>query len=418
MLLNKAEGFDCLTPKIYKKSEHHIYRENIEPEALAVIRTLQKSGFKAFIVGGSIRDILLKKVPKDFDISTSAKPEEVKKLFPRCFLIGRRFRLAHVHVKSKTIEVATFRKGNNADDSLIVQDNEWGTEKQDVLRRDFTINGLLYNPFDETIIDYVNGYEDAKKAALKTIGDPFIRFKQDPVRMIRLLKFQARFNAHIEKCAIEALFFCQKEILKSSKARILEEIFRMLESGYSLPFIKLMIQYQLLPLLMPNLSSSITQKNSSVPVFKYLQKIDQIILSEKKRKSPRTVLLSCLMFPFFKNHLISLHKDREKPMHLGLIEAEAVFLTQHLFAPFLRIPKKLLHIISSILTLQMHVTPLKPTPKKIPGMPNFSLGLKCFALRSFIEPSLQKEYFSWLRLWKQKSSKRKKKQTLSLMYEP
>ena len=163
--------------RVYQQSEHGLAKKNIDQEALHVVETLRRAGHAAYIVGGSVRDLLLGKTPKDFDISTSAKPEEIRPLFRRCFLIGKRFRLAHVHMGEKVLEVATFRKGDNTDETLIVEDNEWGSEEEDVLRRDFTINGLLYDPHDETIIDYVDGYSDAKQSLLRSIGNPFIRFK-------------------------------------------------------------------------------------------------------------------------------------------------------------------------------------------------------------------------------------------------
>ena len=183
-----------------------------------------------------MRDLLLDKKPKDFDISTSAEPEEIKQLFRSCILIGRRFRLAHIRFGKKILEVSTFRSGDAENDELILRDNKWGTPEQDVLRRDFTINGLFYDPSTQTIIDYVGGYPDLQKKVLRTIGQPFIRFRQDPVRMLRLIKFQARFGFDVDSAARIALLECRQEIVKSSSARIQEELLRMLESGASEPF--------------------------------------------------------------------------------------------------------------------------------------------------------------------------------------
>src|SRR5262249_34556430 len=148
-----------MNPTIYEQTSHQVSLDEVDPDALKVIKTLQKAGHTAYIVGGGVRDLLLKQKPKDYDISTSAKPEEIKQLFRgQCLLIGRRFRLAHIRFGKKIIEVATFRAGDNESDQLIVHDNVWGTPEQDVLRRDFTINGLFYDPSTETIIDYVGGY--------------------------------------------------------------------------------------------------------------------------------------------------------------------------------------------------------------------------------------------------------------------
>lgn len=223
-------------PKIYASDQHEIDINMVDPNALYVIQKLQDAGYSAYLVGGSVRDLLVNKVPKDFDISTSAKPEEIKQIFKRqCLLIGRRFRLAHIRFGKKVIELSTFRSGVN-EGELILHDNIWGTEEEDVLRRDFTINGLYYNPSTQTVIDYIGGLEDIHQGILCTIGDPIVRFKQDPVRMLRLLKFRARFGFKIEPHTRKALVLCRNEIVKSSPARILEEIYRMLESGASAPF--------------------------------------------------------------------------------------------------------------------------------------------------------------------------------------
>ena len=391
-----------MTPRVYEKNEHKLIKEKIDPAALFIIETLRAAGHIAYIVGGSVRDLLLSNVPKDFDISTSAKPEEIKRLFNRCFLIGKRFRLAHVHIGNKVIEVATFRKGDNANEALIVEDNEWGNEEEDVLRRDFTINGLFYDPLKETIIDYVDGYLDAKKCLLRTIGNPFARFKQDPVRMIRLLKFRARFGISIEQSAIDALFECRSEILKSSQARILEELLRMLESGFGDPFIKLLSEHGFLTLLLPKLSQSFEQ-NHSEEIYEFLTEIDSITLHEPKKNLSRAVILSSLVFPLLEKHLRLLHEGRERAMHLGEIQEEANFIIRETFAPFLLVPKKISAAMISILTSQFRFTPIdtkKQVRQRIPAIPDFNLALQFFELRSRIEPGLQNLYQEWDYFWR------------------
>lgn len=389
-------------PKIYQKTEHNIPREKIDPAALHVTETLRQAGYIAYVVGGSVRDLLLTKTPKDFDISTSAKPEEIKRLFNRCFLIGKRFRLAHVHIGNKVLEVATFRKGDNTNESLIVEDNEWGNEEEDVLRRDFTINGLFYDPSNETIIDYVDGYEDAKKTLLRAIGNPHIRFKQDPVRMIRLLKFRARFGVSVEESALEALFECRFEILKSSQARILEELLRMLESGFGDPFIRLLTEYGFLQLLLPKVSESFEQGQQD-STFEFLQELDAMVLNESKKNIARPIFLSALVFPLLEKHLRLLHEGREKSMHLGEIQEESLFMIRDAFAPFLILPKKLVYNMAGILTSQFRFTPLekkKNIKQRIPAIPDFHLALQFFELRSRIEPGLQTLYQEWDYFWR------------------
>ena len=159
-----------MSPKIYQSDQHTLDRNQCDPNSLKVIQTLQQAGHVAYLVGGSVRDLLLKSKPKDYDISTSARPEEIKSLFrSQCLLIGRRFRLAHIRFGRKVFEVSTFRAGDTDSAELIVRDNVWGTPEQDVLRRDFTINGLFYDPSTETIIDFVDGYADLRKNYLRTI---------------------------------------------------------------------------------------------------------------------------------------------------------------------------------------------------------------------------------------------------------
>ena len=244
-----------MQPKIYHATDHDIDANAIDQDAVKVIQRLLDAGFSAYLVGGGVRDLLLKKRPKDYDISTSARPEQIKQLFQRqCILIGRRFRLAHIRFGHKIFEVSTFRSGEN-DSDLIVQDNCWGTPEEDVLRRDFTINGMFYSPSTHTVIDYVGGWEDIHKRILRSIGDPYVRFKQDPVRMIRLLRFLTRTGFTVDADTKGALLQLSHEITKSSPARILEEMLKMLESGYSSPFFHEMFKANLLKPLFPSLTA-------------------------------------------------------------------------------------------------------------------------------------------------------------------
>lgn len=285
-----------MQPKIYQSTDHDIDPALIDSDAIFVLKKLKDAGFIAYLVGGSVRDLLVKRIPKDFDISTSARPEQVKQVFQRnCMLIGRRFRLAHIRFGNKIFEVSTFRSGDNEND-LIIHDNIWGSPEEDVLRRDFTINGLFYDPFTHTVIDYVGGWDDIHQHTLRTIGEASVRFRQDPVRMIRLLKFQARFNFNIDLKAKTAMSRCIQEIVKSSPARILEEIFRMLESSASEPFFRLMEESGLLDLLFPCLNHFLSGPHGE-DVFHLLKAADTVNLQRLRRPIDRAVLTSCLLFP-------------------------------------------------------------------------------------------------------------------------
>lgn len=281
-----------MSPKVYPVQEHRISPDRVDPHAIQVIQRLREAGHAAYLVGGGVRDLLLNKRPKDFDISTSASPEQIKRIFRNCILIGRRFRLAHVRFGSKVIEVSTFRAGDIESTELIVRDNEWGSEEEDVRRRDFTINGLFYDPETQTVIDYVDGFLDIERRLLRTIGPADARFTQDPVRMIRLLKFCARFDLKIDAAAHEALVACRAQILNSSPARVLEELLRMLESGSSAPFFRLLQEYGLLEPLLPELSRTLRGQTEH-PIYQLLAEMDaEVIRSD--RPLDRALLLSAL----------------------------------------------------------------------------------------------------------------------------
>lgn len=384
-----------MNPTIYQKSEHKLDKNHADPDALKVVQVLQEAGHVAYMVGGSVRDLLLQHSPKDYDISTSARPEEIKEIFrSQCLLIGRRFRLAHIRVNRKIFEVSTFRAGNTESDQLIVRDNEWGTPEQDVLRRDFTINGLFYDPSTETIIDFVGGYHDLQQKYLRTIGQPYLRFKQDPVRMIRLLKFQARLNFEIDPDVKIALAECSSEILKSSQARIFEEILRMLESGAAEPFIDLMHEHRFLELLTPALAQFLTLPEGE-DILDLLFEVD---LRAKDVSFDRALLLSCLAFPFLQKHLQVHFLDRDKIPHLGEIHQEVHNAISNVFKPFFLIPRKLRMKMASIMTTQFRMTPFhKQTARRprIPRDPDFPCALEFLNLRATLEPALKNIWEEW-----------------------
>ncbi len=368
----------------------------IDPHALTIIEKLNEAGFTAYLVGGSVRDLLLRQKPKDFDISTSAKPEEIKRIFRNCILIGKRFRLAHIRFGRKIFEVSTFRSGDTESDTLITRDNEWGTPEEDVKRRDFTINGLFYDPSSQTIIDYVGGYQDIEKKYLRTIGQPFLRFKQDPVRMIRLLKFQARFGFEVDPDAHVALLECRAEILKSSPARILEELLRMLESGASRSFFRLMLEHGFIQHMIPQLSEFL-QTPDGEEIYSYLQEID-ILSSSEEKILDRTILISCLFFPMFQKRIQSHYIERNKSVHLGEIQNESFALLDDVFRFFLHLPRRLRVGIVSIFVAQYRLTPIEKRRSRrirIPNDPNFSFALEFLEVRSYLEPGLQVIWEEW-----------------------
>jgi poly(A) polymerase len=383
--------------KTYPVEEHQLLLSKIDPDALYILEKLRAAGFIAYLVGGSVRDLLLNQKPKDYDISTSAEPEQIKKLFRNCILIGRRFRLAHIRFGKKIIEVSTFRSGDNENDTLIVRDNVWGTPEEDVKRRDFTINGLFYDAATQEIIDFVGGYPDIQKKYLRTVGQPFIRFKQDPVRMIRLLKFQARFGFEVDPPARVALLECRGEIVKSSSARIQEELLRMLESSSSQAFFRLMTEHGILHLLMPVLGD-VLESSDGAEIYSYLQEIDTTLHEPPRPLLDRTILLACLVYPILQKRIQTRYIDRERHPHLGEIYEEVHDQINEIFHPFFLLPRRLRVGLTSILTGQYRLTPIdkkKQRRLRVPNDPEFPKALDFLEVRSCLEPGLKQIYDQW-----------------------
>jgi poly(A) polymerase len=220
-------------PRVLRRAEHTLSRKNIDPDALKVLYRLKHQGALGYLVGGGVRDLLLGRSPKDFDISTSAHPQQVKKLFRNCFIIGRRFRLCHVRFGNKVIEVSTFRRKAESEDGdpLIRRDNTFGTPEEDAFRRDFTVNALFYDIATFSVIDYVGGLEDLERRVIRTIGDPDLRFREDPVRMLRAIALATRLGFSVDSDTLESIRTHRGEIVKSSPARILEEFYKILRMG-------------------------------------------------------------------------------------------------------------------------------------------------------------------------------------------
>jgi poly(A) polymerase len=227
---------------------------DVDPDALKVVRKLVAGGHEAYLVGGCVRDLYLKRRPKDFDVATSATPEHIRKTFRNCRIIGRRFKLAHVFFGPKIIETSTFRTTPimSDDDPLITHDNEWGTVEDDAKRRDFTINGLFYDTESDAIVDYVDGINDLDRGVIRTIGDPLLRFQEDPVRMLRAVKFAARLDFTIEEETWRALLTTVSDINKCSRARVLEEIYKLMRGGASRRSFELLLETHLMHELMPS----------------------------------------------------------------------------------------------------------------------------------------------------------------------
>jgi poly(A) polymerase len=231
---SSAETLATPLPIILSRPEHPISRQQIEPNTLKVLYRLHRQGFKAYLVGGSVRDLFLGRTPKDFDVGTDATPGQVKKLFRNCFLVGRRFRLAHVRFGDQVVEVATFRRlaepddlPEHPEDQPLFAENIFGSPQQDAFRRDFTINALFYDIGSFSVIDYVGGLEDLAARRLRVIGDPLVRFTEDPVRMLRALEFAARLGFSLDEQMREGIYARAPLIAEAAPARIREELMQL-----------------------------------------------------------------------------------------------------------------------------------------------------------------------------------------------
>lgn len=256
-------------PVVVPRADHPISRGMIDPDALKVLYRLNQFNYTAYLVGGSVRDMLLGRAPKDFDIGTSAHPYQIKKLFRNCWIIGRRFRLAHVRFGLKAIEVATFRKlvppGTEnepseaptavpgAADLHIKHDNTFGTSEEDAFRRDFTINALFYDIGSFSIIDFVGGLRDLKDGLIRSIGDPSERFQEDPVRMLRAIVMASRLGFRLDEPVVAAIAKHRKLMASASSARLIEEYYKILRSGAAEQTFRALAEHRLLEPITPEI---------------------------------------------------------------------------------------------------------------------------------------------------------------------
>ena len=262
-------------------------------------------GHQAFFVGGCVRDLLLNEKPKDFDVATDAHPGEVRAVFRNCRLIGRRFRLAHVYFRGgKVIEVATFRKNptelgeEGADDDadlLITRDNVFGTAEEDAVRRDFTVNGLFYDPATGEVIDYVGGREDLEARRIATIGDPEIRMREDPVRALRAIRFASRHGFTIAPDTFEAMRRHAGELARCAPPRILEETFKILRCGGAARAFELMRASSALPFVLPSLATALDRLDDARrrSFFQHLAALDRLV--RRGEEVSEAVLLGALL---------------------------------------------------------------------------------------------------------------------------
>ncbi len=280
-------------------------REALDPDALKVVHRLRNFGHQAYLVGGCVRDLLLGRPPKDFDIATSARPGEIKKIFRNSRIIGRRFKLAHLFFGDKILEVSTFRKApleveNPEEGDLLIQrDNVFGTAEEDARRRDFTVNGLFYDPAKHAVIDWVGGLDDLKARRIRTIGDPLRRFREDPVRILRAVKFATRLGFEVDPEGWKAMKAAAPDLSRAAPPRILEEIFRLLRSANALGAFQLLRQVGALRVILPTLAEWLDRAS---PVerdrfWRHLEALDTVLSSVPEEPSNGFLLSALFLEP-------------------------------------------------------------------------------------------------------------------------
>jgi poly(A) polymerase len=258
ILGNASPARDLRTPQVFGRDQHGIDPADVSSNAVRVTETLQRAGFKAFIVGGAVRDLVLGFKPKDFDVATDATPEQIKRLFRRAFIIGRRFQIVHVMFGQDLIEVTTFR-GSSSDGApkdehgRVLRDNTFGEQNEDAERRDFTINAMYYDPEQQLVLDYHGGMKDIRSRSLRMIGDPAARYREDPVRLLRVVRFAAKLSFEIAPATRAPIAVMAPLIDNVPVARVFDEMLKLLMSGHAMACLQQLRQeglhHGLLPLL-------------------------------------------------------------------------------------------------------------------------------------------------------------------------
>jgi poly(A) polymerase len=359
-----------IEPVIIPRSDHPISRQHIDADALKVLYRLRQFDHVAYLVGGSVRDLLLGRTPKDFDIGTSAHPYQVKRLFRNCWIIGRRFRLAHVKFGLKVIEVATFRRqipaGTEEEpaaappvpappsaavddpDLLIHHDNTFGTPEEDAFRRDFTLNALFYDIETRSIIDYVGGLGDIRAGVIRCIGVPEERFQEDPVRMLRAVALAARLDFRIDDPILQAIDRYHGELARSAPPRLMEEIYKVLRAGAAEKTFRMLIETGLLAALAPEVPGRITDT-----FWQSLAAIDNYRRAFKRNPESlsNAILLGSLLIPL---GLLDQHHGRTK-------ELGARF-------GILPIARRDVEFLRQILALQRHLRDPSASPRHKRGV--------------------------------------------------
>lgn len=351
-----------MEPIILKRSEHNVSRKNISSAAIKVLYRLKDEGYTAFIAGGGVRDLLLNRHPKDFDVVTDATPEQIRKTFRNCRLIGRRFRLAHILFRGEIIETATFRAPVPDDEEtfsehtfrtgeagMVMRDNVFGTPEQDALRRDFTINALFYNIADYSIIDYAGGLEDLRSSTIRVIGDPDTRFAEDPVRMIRAARFAGTLGFIIEQEAYDSICRNKDKLELAAPSRMYEEVQKLFFCGHARDVFQWLERTDLLHPMFHDFSHWIDEDRARHDwVIHMLEQMDRWRKAELR---VHPAVLFALLFGEYHEHLAQQRVEAgTAPMDAA---REAVHGHLQNICSHVRVPKQVIYQVSDIMSNQL-----------------------------------------------------------------
>ena len=324
-------------PRTLPRPEHPVSRKSISENTLKVLYRLHNQGYKGYLVGGAVRDLMMERPPKDFDVGTDAKPNEVRRLFRNSRIIGRRFRLVHVYFKDEIVEVSTFRRDPDPEhqdsdegELLITSDNTYGTPREDAFRRDFTVNALFYDIGDFSVIDYVGGVDDLDDGLIRAIGDPDVRFREDPVRMLRACEFAARLGFSIEEHTQDGIHRQRHELEKASAVRVTEEVVELMRCGSSYDAIGWMMDLDLLEVLLPEAYDMVAVEERGLGPFDRLPAaLDEMVVDSVEIND--AVALAALLLPRVMLRRLDVEAVDQRPMSRDAIAA----LVAEVIEPFL-----------------------------------------------------------------------------------
>lgn len=385
------------SPDIIHRSDHALSRKDMSEHALKVLYRLKKAHYAGYLVGGGVRDLLLGLHPKDFDVATDATPEQVRKLFGNCRLIGRRFRLAHVHFGREIIEVATFRAAHDQEggegvtkNGMIVRDNVYGTLEDDAWRRDFTINALYYNIYDFSVVDYTGGLKDIESKTIRIIGDANERLQEDPVRMLRAIRFAAKLNFSIEADLSESIKNNIHLLDDVPAARLFEEVLKLFLHGHAQASYELLKEYDLLKHLFAQTAESLDEQSDR---FLTQALINTDLRIQQKKPIAPAFLYAALLWPAVKQEMFTLKHEDLSLLQVYQIAGQAVLekqLKQILIPKRFGIPMREIWTMQARLAIRKGKRPLKLLP-----LPRFRASYDFLLLREQSGETQLKELCDW-----------------------